>query len=190
MRVAEIATGLWRWTGLHPEWTPADGGPDGWEQEVACAYYEAPDAVVLFDPLVPAEDPARFYEALDRDLERAGRPVAILLTTDSHRRSSPELAQRYGAIGSTPEDVDAIETSWGGERLYWIPEHVALVTGDVLLGRAGGLVLPRTWLADDYDRVAEELCPLLELPVERVLPGHGEPVLTGGRAALAKALEA
>ena len=40
MRVQEIATGLWRWTGLHPAWTPADGGPGGWEQEVGCYFYE------------------------------------------------------------------------------------------------------------------------------------------------------
>src|SRR3954463_14603543 len=30
MRVREVATGLWWWTALHPAWTPADGGPDGW----------------------------------------------------------------------------------------------------------------------------------------------------------------
>ncbi len=70
MRVREIEAGLWYWTGRHPVWTPADGGPDGWEQEVGCVYYEGPDAVVLFDPLVPMEDPVRFYEALDRDVER------------------------------------------------------------------------------------------------------------------------
>jgi hypothetical protein len=71
----EIATGLWRWTGLHPAWTPADGGPDGWEQEVGCYFYEGPDAIALFDPLVPMEDRDRFFEALDRDVERAGTPV-------------------------------------------------------------------------------------------------------------------
>jgi hypothetical protein len=30
--------------------------------------------------------------------------------------------------------------------------------------------------------------PLLELPIERVLVSHGEPVLRGGHAALARAL--
>ena len=34
----------------------------------------------------------------------------------------------------------------------------------------------------------ELLRPLLELPIERVLVSHGEPVLSGGRDALAEAL--
>ena len=96
MQVREIGTGLWYWTGRHPAWTAADGGPDGWAQEVGCVYYEGPDAVVLFDPLVPMEDPVRFYEALERDVERAGKPVRVLLTVDAHARSSQELAERYG----------------------------------------------------------------------------------------------
>jgi hypothetical protein len=98
VRVEKITDGLWYWTSLHPAWTPADGGPDGWEQEVGCVYYEAPGAAVLFDPLVPPEDADRFYAALDRDVARLGRPVRILLTVESHRRSSVELAERYGAV--------------------------------------------------------------------------------------------
>ena len=95
MRVREVATGLWWWTALHPAWTPADGGPDGWEQEVGCVYYEAPGAVVLIDPLVPMEDRDRFYRALDRDVERAGLPVRVLVTVDdapSARRQSSQSA--------------------------------------------------------------------------------------------------
>src|SRR5919197_2108682 len=49
MQVQEIALGLWRWTGMHPDWTPGDASPEGWEQEVGCVYYEAPAAVVLID---------------------------------------------------------------------------------------------------------------------------------------------
>ena len=189
MRVQEIATGLWRWTGLHPAWTPADAGPDGWEQEVGCVYYEAPEAVVLVDPLVPMEDRDRFFQALDRDVERAAQPVHVLLTVDDHRRSSGELAERYdGTIGVVPGGVEVPLDNWG-ERVYWIPEHRALVFGDVVLGRAGGLRLPCTWIGEEhYDAVVEGLRQLLELPVERVLVAHGEPVLEDGRGALARAL--
>jgi glyoxylase-like metal-dependent hydrolase (beta-lactamase superfamily II) len=188
MHVTEIGTGLWYWTGRHPGWTPADGGPDGWEPEVGCVYYEAPDAVVLVDPLVPMEDPGHFHEALDRDVRRARRPVRILLTTESHRRSTAELAERYGAtVGNLPARVEVAVETWG-ETVYWLPEHGALVTGDVILGRDGGLYVPRAWLEDGYDEVAESLRPLLELPVERVLVTHGEPVLANGRQALAQAL--
>jgi glyoxylase-like metal-dependent hydrolase (beta-lactamase superfamily II) len=188
VRVIEIATGLWYWTGLHPGWTPADGGPDGWEQEVGCVYLEAPDSVVLFDPLVPTEDPTRFHQALDRDVARTGRPVRVLLTTASHERSAAELAQRHGGtIGELPAGVEIAAEAWD-ETVYLIPEHAALVVGDVLLGRDGGVSLPRAWLGDDYAGVAAALRPLLDLPVERVLVTHGEPVLSDGHAALAAAL--
>ncbi len=191
MRVAEIGTGLWSWTGLHPDWTPADGGPDGWEQEVSCVYYEAPGAIVLVDPLASPEDEERFYRALDRDVERAGAPVRILLTVESHRRSSAELAARYGGtVGEVPDGVEVPVSAWG-ERVFWIPEHRTLVFGDVVLGRDGGLRLPRAWIGEErYRQVVDGLRPLLDLPVERVLVGHGEPVLSDGRPALARALEA
>jgi len=189
MRVQQIATGLWLWTGLHPAWTPADGGPEGWEQEVSCVFYEAPEAVVLVDPLVPMEDRDRFLDALDRDVERVGRPVRLLTTVDAHRRSTGELAQRYDAtIGEVPGGVE-IALDQRGERVYWIAEHRSLVFGDVVIGRGGGLQLPRAWIGDEnYDAVVEGLHSLLRLPVERVLLSHGEPVLEEGRAALAAAL--
>jgi glyoxylase-like metal-dependent hydrolase (beta-lactamase superfamily II) len=191
VRVQEIATGLCRWTGLHPAWTPADGGPDGWEQEVGCYFYEGQDAIVLFDPLVPMEDRDRFFEALDRDVERAGTPVRILVTVEDHRRSSVELAERYEAtIDDVPTGVETALDAWD-ERVFWIPEHRALVCGDILIGRGGGVRLPRTWIGEErYDAVVESLRPLLQLPVERVLVTHGEPVLTGGGEALARALDA
>ena len=88
----DVVPGLWRWTGEHPDWTPeAD-----WPQEVGSVYYEAPDAIVLFDPLVPPEDAERFWAALDGDVERACKPVAVLLTTESHARSRDAIVERYG----------------------------------------------------------------------------------------------
>jgi hypothetical protein len=36
--------------------------------------------------------------------------------------------------------------------------------------------------------LAELLRPLVDLPIERVLVSHGEPVLTGARAALVRAI--
>jgi glyoxylase-like metal-dependent hydrolase (beta-lactamase superfamily II) len=189
MRVQEIETGLWRWTGLHPAWTPAEGGPDGWDQEVGSYYYEAPKAIVLFDPLVPMEDRDRFFAALDRDVERAGRRVRILLTVADHRRSSAELAERYD--GTVDEPAAGVETAlerWD-ERVYWLPAQSALVFGDLVIARSDGLELPRTWIGEEhYDEVRDGLRSLLELPVERVLVTHGEPVLENGREALAAAL--
>ena len=83
MEVSELGPGLWRWTASHPDWH-ADAD---WERDVGCVYYESPAATVLIDPLIPPER-QRFLDALDRDVERRGLPVSILLTCAWHSRSS------------------------------------------------------------------------------------------------------
>ena len=195
MDVDLIATGLWRWTAAHPDWTEAAD----WPREVSCVYYEAPDAVVLFDPLVP-DAPAereRFLAALDRDVERLSRPVAILLTVAWHERSSAELSERYGATqGAAPGGVVARPLGVAGETVYWLPEHLALVVGDSLLGDGSGgvVVCPDDWLDDawvdgaDPAALRAALRLLLDLPFERLLLSHGAPVLDGAHSALAQAL--
>lgn len=215
MQVRELAPGLWRWTALHPDWTPDDAGDDGWEQDVGCVYVETPSTVVLIDPLVPGEPESRetFLANLDADVERNGKPVAILLTVYWHERSAAELVERYGAslwlhAGAagrteatvtspfTPGDVlpgglIALDGHAGFETIYWLPEQHALVAGDALLGDgAGGLrVSPESWLDGTTEaELKVALRALLDLPVELVLPSHGEPVLAGGRDALARAL--
>ena len=217
MEVERVAEGLWRWVTPHPDWTPETLAADGWDRDVACVYYEAADAIVLVDPLVPSE-PAerdRFLRALDRDVERAGRPVAVVLTLFWHERSAGELAGRYDgaavwahrravdrlAVDVThpfaagdplPGGIDAIDAHRRDEVLLWIPRHAALVVGDVLLGDgAGGVrICPDDWLEGDVSPVElrERLRPLLELPVERILAAHGEPVLADAAAALGRAL--
>ena len=188
MRVEQLADGLWRWTGLHPDWRPAEE----WPEEVGCVYVEADDTVVLIDPLVPPEDAERFWEALDRDVE--GKQVQILLTCEWHGRSAKEIAERYGGEvgGEPPRGLVPIEVPPVEETLWWIPAHGALVAGDVLLGdEQGGVRLcPDSWLEgrSDPDAIRGILGVLLDLPVERVLVSHGEPVLEDGREALVRAL--
>ena len=78
MQVTQLRAGLWRWTVDHPEWEPGAV----WERSVGCVFAALPSAIVLVDPLVPA-DPAEaddFHEALARDLEGAAAPVYVLLT--------------------------------------------------------------------------------------------------------------
>jgi hypothetical protein len=185
VRVDELAPGLWRWTAAHPEWQPGED----WEPEVACFYAETDEATVLIDPLVPTGDDAeRFWTHLEQDVERHGRPVAVLLTGAWHKRSADEVAERYGAPvhiggGSLPGGVEAPEAVEGGaDQPYWLPAHRALAVGDSLISVDGEL---RLWGAGERP---EAVRAWLDLPVEHVLVAHGQHV-TGGGEALAAALE-
>jgi glyoxylase-like metal-dependent hydrolase (beta-lactamase superfamily II) len=183
VKVERVTEGLWRWTTAHPEWNP----DEWWDPEVACVYAEQRDAVVLIDPLVPGDDEERFWRALDRDVVRTTLPVAVLVTSHWHERSAGEVAARYGATREPPASVRTIPVSHE-EVVYWLPAHAALVAGDALLGGPEGLRLqPPDWLDGDYPAFVAAVGGLLELPVERVLPSHGEPVLEHAREALAHA---
>ena len=205
MEVTRITPRLWRWTGHHEEW----------KEDVGCVYYKTKDGIVLIDPLVPTEESDRFLGTLDREV--AGKPVHVLVTIFWHTRSAATLAERYGARiwapttsraavarragvvtdafcpgDALPGRVEAFRTARSTEVVYWIPTQASLVPGDVLLGDGNGGVrmCPESWLPGKtkHTDLAKSLAPLLDLPVERILVSHGEPVLESGRAALAAAL--
>jgi len=194
----EIAPGLLRWTAPHPAWNPhaAPGSAEDWEPEVGSVLYELPDVVALIDPLLPSGGRTEFLRWLD---DRIGaRSVSILTTIRWHRRDRAELAERYRS--TTSRAWNALQPGivprpllGAGETIYWLPAVAALVPGDRLIGAGGGSlrVCPQSWLADVHVNrpgLAELLRPLVELPVERVLVSHGQPVLRGGRAALIRAI--
>lgn len=203
MNVHRIAPGLWRWTAYHPDW----------KRDVGCVYVETEDAVVLLDPLVPAADAERFLSYLDSDVERLGRPVHVVLTVYWHVRSAAELAKRYGADiwaparsvlpverrtgfapntirpgDSLPARIEAYASGRAAELVYRLPDHRAVVAGDVLLGDPLR-ICPSRWVGKGGQAaVRVALQPLLEHPIDRVLVSHGDPVLRGGGTALAAAL--
>ena len=204
MEAFEVASGLWLWTASHPEWTPGEG----WPEQVASTYWDGGDAVCLVDPLVPADEEERFYRHLDADVERAGKPVAIVLTTADHERSAAVLRARYDASVwawhaereriETPVDTvftagDVIPGGFaaidGGrpEAVLWLPARGTLVCADVLVGGPLRLAPWAVDLAEQRQMVAA-LHGLAALPVEVVLVSHGESVLSGGAEALAYAL--
>ena len=80
------------------------------------------------------------------------------------------------------------------EALFFLEPHRALVTGDLLVGKDGGIELPVDWFPkDERDWARTELKPDLQrrlaaLPIELVLVSHGEPILEDGAAALDRAL--
>jgi hypothetical protein len=195
---AEIAPGLLRWTAPHPDWNPGaePGGSSDWDQMVGSVLYELPGTVVFIDPLLPSDERAQFLAWLDARV--AGRPVSILTTIRWHRRDRQELAERYRANSTrawnmVPAGVQQRPLRGGGETLFWLPAVATLVAGDRLIGAGdGGLtVCPQSWLEGvraNRAGVAALMRPLLELPIERVLVSHGEPVLRAGHAALKRAI--
>ncbi len=206
MEVQRLRDGLWRWTAPHPDWDPGGEGSTAWPEQVGCVYYEALSATVLIDPLVPADESqaARFYETLDRDVERRGLPVAILRTIFWHERSSGAIRERYPTTDARPEGITEIR--FGDPRdevAFVINEHRTLVIGDMVVGSdtlgtappGGLLVAPASWHADTPEQSAwfaasamAALAPLAAYGADMVLVAHGAPVLEGGSAALRDAL--
>jgi hypothetical protein len=200
--LAELRPSLWRWEARHPEATPGPepDSPADWGPDVGSVAYAADDALVLVDPLVP-EDRDDLQRELDRLVETHGGPVAILTTLSFHRRSRDRLAERYDASTSRakkslPAGVETVQIEGAGETMVWLPELRALIPGDRILGDdAGGVRLcPESWLrylpsGMRHPELREALRPLLDLPVEMVLTSHGAPVLSGGRDAIARAID-
>jgi glyoxylase-like metal-dependent hydrolase (beta-lactamase superfamily II) len=200
MDVRELRPGLWRWTAAHPEWEHAEH----WGPEVGSVYAELPEALVMVDPLVALDDEDRFWEALDRDVERVGKPVHVLLTVHWHERSVAAVLERYKATLWRPEEkgtlpagvhAEVVKGSDWVEALFFLEPHRALIAGDLLIGRpGGGIELPVGWFPKgEQDWAEQKLKPelrkrLAELPIELVVVSHGEPVLEDGAAALERAL--
>ena len=213
MQVEEIAPGLWHWTAPHPEWKPEyEEGGQGWGEIVSSYALVTDDALVLIDPQVPKDeaDAARFWEALDRDVEAHG-PPSILLTVYWHARSAEEIAARYAgsriwspadtpeghlrhvhtytAVDELPAGVRASDVSRLGEMVLYLPSHKAVAFGDVVL--EGVRLLPDGWLRNEMTRqdVADALRPLLDEAIELLLLTHGGPVTDNARGKLERALE-
>ena len=172
------------------------------------------DEFVLVDPQAPTdeEDRETFWDAVDRDVEHHGAPH-VVLTVAWHRRSTDEVVSRYegtrvwayrGETEGGPA-TDALRPGHGAARRAARVRRPLGARGGALVGRApraadggrapgrgpGGLrLLPDSWVPKDMTRVdvAAALAPLLDLPVELVLPAHGDPVLADGAAALERAL--
>jgi hypothetical protein len=176
MRVTKLAEGIWRWTAPHPDWTPEKDRPGGWGRQVGCLYLEAPEGdacgVVLIDPLAPpagSEEERRFFQALDRDVARSGRRVAILLGNHFHERHAAAFLERYRAnpgaslwaprpavgwlrcevshafLAKDPLPAGLIPHSicgleCPGETVFHDPAHRSILCADALIGVGGGRV--------------------------------------------------
>ena len=196
----ELQPGLWWWEAVHPEWTEANGD---WGPEVSSYAVDDGARLILVDPMLPPPEVADVA---------AGRDVVIVLTNWWHQRDARALAERYDAEVFAPlpdegRDVGmATHQFQAGERLpfgaevfegreppldvvLWIESHRAVAIGDTLIDRGDGIEIVDSWLAEGVTReqVIDGLRPLLDLPIDVVLPTHGAPT---DRAALERALRA
>jgi hypothetical protein len=171
--VQELAGGLWTWTGRHPDWKEGDN----WGPDVRSYALQTGDGFVLFDPVAPPDD-----------LPLEGN-VRVALTGEWHKRDAPTLG--FPIVGDDlPPEVTAQPAFFPGERTLWIPAQNALVAGDSLYQ---GTAVPDDWLDSEWKKSTREeyneaMRPLLDLPIELLLPTHGDPVLDDAQQSLTRAL--
>ena len=204
LAVQEIESGLWRWSAPHPEWDPHPEPTTGWIEEVGSVYCELPGAILLIDPVVPADEDAaaRLWSALDRDVERLRRPVCVVVTVHWHRRGADAMVARYGAHDGVVRTARA-RSPWvtPSERppmpcpvsaRSWSATSWSAATRSRASARPGVRMCPPGWYGSTAaerawyggPRSAERVAAPRAGAAERVLTTHGTPLLSGGSAAL------
>lgn len=186
-----IAPGLHRWTAWH----------DDWEEDVASVAVETADGLVVIDPIDPPPKFARPEHVLITVFwhDRSAAEVEAAHVWATRRGARPlrnrgvDVTDAIEGGARLPGGIRAFQTARHSEVVYWLPAQKAVVAGDVLLG-AGAKpratpdplrLCPERWLGKaSHADLRTSLRQLLELPVQRVLPSHGQPVLRGGRRAL------
>lgn len=189
VEIRDVAPGLWLWRMEYPDWRPGVG----WGPLVASTCVESRGEVALLDPLAPPADAADVWSRLD---ERP--PTMVVTLKPDHVRDVDLFVGRYGAQAFGPflfwrHDIPTTELEpiqpgsdlpGGLVALYdgrnrmetplWLPKQRALVFADALTAPDGEL---RVWATPWHEeRVLPALRALLELPFERVIVSHGEPV--------------
>lgn len=179
------------WLSPHPAWEPTEN----WDEHVPVVRYETDSEIALIDPFLPP----------DGDFDPRGKPVRVLLTQPAHVRGTADFVARFGAsvwapahaswrrgpnpatTDELPHGVEVLELDGEPEQVvFFFRDHATLVTGDVLSGTGGRLHV----FVDEADpvRLLPALDGLADLPVERVIIPHGEPILTDGAARIRAAV--
>lgn len=192
----EIAPGLWHWTARR-----RSIGMD------VSSYYLQNERV-LIDAMIPHEGMSWF--------EQHGAPEHVLLSNRHHDRDAWRLREQFGCTvhcisngvyeldgrgpveafefgeqlpgGVVAHEVDAICPD---ETALHIPAHRALACADgVVRAASGGLAFVPDRLMDEPEQTRRGLRDayraLLDLDFDLLLLAHGEPVVGGGKDALAE----
>jgi glyoxylase-like metal-dependent hydrolase (beta-lactamase superfamily II) len=195
----DVAQGLWLWRLEYPDWRQ----DAGWEPLVTSTCVASGGQIALIDPLAPPSEATDIWDRLD-----ANPPTLVVVLKPDHVRDVDVFVHRYGARAYGPylfwrqnipeTELEGIEPESelpGGlvalydgrgrsETPLWLPEQRTIVFADALTERAGELLVWGTpW---HEERTLPALGALLELPFERVIVSHGEPV--HDRAAFERAL--
>lgn len=187
--IRDIAPGLWVWSSPHPEWTPKSD----FDGPVTSTCVSAGDEVIVLDPLAPPPDAVDAWSRLD-----ASPPTVVVVLKPDHVRDVDLFVRRYGARAFGPRlfyphaaprsQLTAVEPGSelpGGllalydgrgraETPIWIAEHRTLVFADALTAPRGQLLIWDCPALEERARPA--LRALLDLPFERVIVSHGEPI--------------
>src|SRR5437763_6152076 len=181
-----LPEGVYHGAATHPEW----------EGPVSAYAIDDDERLILIDPIAVPDDVRALFDS---------REVVTVLTSTWHERDAGALgfpvwapapdrpedqlvpATRYG-IGETIFRLEAYPGREGElDLVLWSEKLRAVIAGDTLVDLGDGLMIPAKWLPKGVtvEQVAAGLRPLLDKPVELVLPTHGEPT---DRAALERAL--
>ena len=207
----ELRPGVWHGQSPHPGWNEEER----WPELVSSYGIKLGDDFLLFDPLsVPDELRERATAVVltapyhERDARRLGLPVytppadtwqdwleKFGVDPDEVRgMESDDLAWlragdgegHFRGPGEWPCGITAYAGREDNDLVFWLPSINAIVTGDSLSDFGDGLDIHLGGRKHvKRDDVAERLRPLLDLPIDFVLPAHGEPT---GRAALERVL--
>lgn len=189
LRVVDVAEGLWVWRMPHPRWDPGQGG----DRAVTSTFVESRGERAVLDPLAPPEDPNEVWDRLD-----SNPPTMAVVLKPDHVRDVDYFVQRYRCRAFGPDvfqrdDIPKTELELvlpgsqlpGGllalydgrgrnETPLWLPEQRTIVFSDALTTLGGELQVWGTpW---HEERALPALRALLDLPFERVIISHGEPV--------------
>jgi hypothetical protein len=215
----QLTESLWRWTARHPEWHPGEFGaevacfaahagdttllvdpllPEG--EAEAQEVLDTIDATLAGRLAILITIP--YHVRSSEELWRRYRKDAET-TIHGHRACAKRLKDESAfreIEPDTPLPGGVTAHTIGKPRRYetplHVPSHDALVFGDAVAETHGRLVV---WSNDKVDAKVERfyrerfnptLEPLLELPFDAVLATHGQPLLTKGKRALKRALEA
>ena len=165
----DVGTGLWIWRLAYPDWHERAG----WPEVVTSTCVASGGEVAVLDPLAPPEG-SPVWERLD-----ASPPTVAVVLKPDHVRDVDLFVRRYGCRAFGP---------W----LFWrsnVPETELepIEPGSELPGGLHALDDGRGRMETPHlDRARAALRELLELPFERVITAHGNPL--HDRAAFERAL--